>query len=149
MVIIVFKCLAPGELNSACLFCYMGIISLQFGSVPVVLSSTHVGQASPSSKLPPGPPSPAPGTPAHPPPPPPPPLPGCPAPPPPPGGPPPFGAPPPPPLGLGGFLGSPTQHALPYGLRPKKDFKPETAMKRLNWSKVKKKLSFPFVLDYG
>uniref|UniRef100_A0AAQ4QAI6 Diaphanous-related formin 3 n=1 Tax=Gasterosteus aculeatus aculeatus TaxID=481459 RepID=A0AAQ4QAI6_GASAC len=129
------------ELNSACLFCYMGIISLQFGSVPVVLSSTHVGQASPSSKLPPGPPSPAPGTPAHPPPPPPPPLPGCPAPPPPPGGPPPFGAPPPPPLGLGGFLGSPTQHALPYGLRPKKDFKPETAMKRLNWSKVKKKLT--------
>uniref|UniRef100_A0AAQ4Q742 Diaphanous-related formin 3 n=1 Tax=Gasterosteus aculeatus aculeatus TaxID=481459 RepID=A0AAQ4Q742_GASAC len=109
----------------------------QFGSVPVVLSSTHVGQASPSSKLPPGPPSPAPGTPAHPPPPPPPPLPGCPAPPPPPGGPPPFGAPPPPPLGLGGFLGSPTQHALPYGLRPKKDFKPETAMKRLNWSKIR------------
>ncbi|KAL6112916.1 diaph3 [Pungitius sinensis] len=105
----------------------------QFGSVPVVLPPSS------SSTQPPGPPPPsaAPGMPSHPPPPPPPPLPGCPAPPPPPGGPPPFGAPPPPPLGLGGFLGSPTQHALPYGLRPKKDFKPETAMKRLNWSKIR------------
>ncbi|KAM8894432.1 protein diaphanous homolog 3-like isoform 2-T2 [Spinachia spinachia] len=106
----------------------------QFGSVPVVLSSAHVGQASSSSKLAPPSPSPVPGMSGHPPPPPPPPLPGCTAPPPPPGGPPPFGAPPPPPLGL---LGSPTQHALPYGLRPKKDFKPETAMKRLNWSKIR------------
>ncbi|XP_035507918.1 protein diaphanous homolog 3-like [Morone saxatilis] len=51
--------------------------------------------------------------------------------------PPPFGAPPPPPLGFGGALGSPTHHALPYGLRPKKDFKPETSMKRLNWSKIR------------
>uniref|UniRef100_A0A8C2WUN1 Mitochondrial fission regulator n=1 Tax=Cyclopterus lumpus TaxID=8103 RepID=A0A8C2WUN1_CYCLU len=83
----------------------------------------------------PPPPSPPPGMPA---PPPPPPLPGCLAPPPPPGGPPPpFGAPPPPPLGFGGGLGSPTHHVLPYGLRPKKDFKPETAMKRLNWSKIR------------
>ncbi|XP_068586386.1 protein diaphanous homolog 3-like [Cebidichthys violaceus] len=108
----------------------------QFGAVPVVLSSAHVGQASSSSALPSGPPPPssAPGMPA---PPPPPPLPGCPAPPPPPGLPPPFGAPPPPPLGFGGSLGSPTHHALPYGLRPKKDFKPETAMKRLNWSKIR------------
>uniref|UniRef100_A0A3Q3BTM6 Diaphanous-related formin 3 n=1 Tax=Haplochromis burtoni TaxID=8153 RepID=A0A3Q3BTM6_HAPBU len=72
-----------------------------------------------------------------PPPPPPPPLPGCPAPPPPPGMPPPFGAPPPPPLGFGGGLGSPTHHTLPYGLRPKKEFKPETSMKRLNWSKIR------------
>uniref|UniRef100_A0A673BHP0 Diaphanous-related formin 3 n=1 Tax=Sphaeramia orbicularis TaxID=375764 RepID=A0A673BHP0_9TELE len=72
-----------------------------------------------------------------PPPPPPPPLPGCPAPPPPPGVPPPFGAPPPPPLGFGGALGSPTHHALPYGLKPKKEFKPETSMKRLNWSKIR------------
>ncbi|XP_062417701.1 protein diaphanous homolog 3-like isoform X1 [Pungitius pungitius] len=105
----------------------------QFGSVPVVLPPSS------SSTQPPGPPPPSatPGMPSHPPPPPPPPLPGCPAPPPPPGGPPPFGAPPPPPLGLGGFLGSPPQHALPYGLRPKKDFKPETAMKRLNWSKIR------------
>ncbi|XP_075934011.1 protein diaphanous homolog 3-like [Anarhichas minor] len=108
----------------------------QFGAVPVVLSSAHVGQASSSSALPSGPPPPSPA-PGMPPPPPPPPLPGCPAPPPPPGLPPPFGAPPPPPLGFGGNLGSPTHHALPYGLRPKKDFKPETAMKRLNWSKIR------------
>nr|XP_046246899.1 protein diaphanous homolog 3-like isoform X5 [Scatophagus argus] len=104
----------------------------QFGAVPVNLSSAHVGQASPSG---PPPPAPVPGVP--PPPPPPPPLPGCSAPPPPPGVPPPFGAPPPPPLGLGGALGSPTHHALPYGLRPKKDFKPEISMKRLNWSKIR------------
>ncbi|XP_029282034.1 protein diaphanous homolog 3-like isoform X2 [Cottoperca gobio] len=111
----------------------------QFGAVPVGLSSPHVGQASSSSPLTSGPPPPAPaaGMPAHPPPPPPPPLPGCPAPPPPPGVPPPFGAPPPPPLGFGGGLGSPTHHVLPYGLRPKKDFKPETSMKRLNWSKIR------------
>uniref|UniRef100_A0A673BDV3 Diaphanous-related formin 3 n=1 Tax=Sphaeramia orbicularis TaxID=375764 RepID=A0A673BDV3_9TELE len=51
--------------------------------------------------------------------------------------PPPFGAPPPPPLGFGGALGSPTHHALPYGLKPKKEFKPETSMKRLNWSKIR------------
>uniref|UniRef100_A0A8C4ES24 Diaphanous-related formin 3 n=1 Tax=Dicentrarchus labrax TaxID=13489 RepID=A0A8C4ES24_DICLA len=96
-------------------------------------------QAFRSQSLPSGPlpPAPAPGVPAPPPPPPPPPLPGCPAPPPPPGVPPPFGAPPPPPLGFGGALGSPTHHSLPYGLRPKKDFKPETSMKRLNWSKIR------------
>uniref|UniRef100_A0A8C2YZR5 Diaphanous-related formin 3 n=1 Tax=Cyclopterus lumpus TaxID=8103 RepID=A0A8C2YZR5_CYCLU len=112
-------------------------LPFQFGAVPVVLSSAHVVQASSSSALlsGPPPPSPPPGMPA---PPPPPPLPGCLAPPPPPGGPPPpFGAPPPPPLGFGGGLGSPTHHVLPYGLRPKKDFKPETAMKRLNWSKIR------------
>ncbi|XP_044208402.1 protein diaphanous homolog 3-like isoform X2 [Thunnus albacares] len=111
----------------------------QFGAVPVSLSSAHVGQASPSSAFPSGPPPPAhaSGVPPPPPPPPPPPLPGCPAPPPPPGVPPPFGAPPPPPLGFGGGLGSPTHRALPYGLRPKKDFKPENSMKRLNWSKIR------------
>ncbi|XP_056235641.1 protein diaphanous homolog 3-like isoform X1 [Seriola aureovittata] len=100
----------------------------QFGAVPASLSSAHVRQTPP--------PAPA-GLPAPPPPPPPPPLPGCPAPPPPPGVPPPFGAPPPPPLGFGGALGSPTHHVLPYGLRPKKEFKLETAMKRLNWSKIR------------
>uniref|UniRef100_A0A7N8WUU2 Diaphanous-related formin 3 n=1 Tax=Mastacembelus armatus TaxID=205130 RepID=A0A7N8WUU2_9TELE len=84
----------------------------------------------------PPPPAPASAVSAPPPPPPPPPLPGCPAPPPPPGLPPPFGAPPPPPLGFGGALGSTPHHALPYGLRPKKEFKPETSMKRLNWSKI-------------
>ncbi|XP_049903621.1 protein diaphanous homolog 3-like isoform X1 [Epinephelus moara] len=111
----------------------------QFGAVPVGLSSPHAGQGLSPSALPSGPPPPGPppGMPAPPPPPPPPPLPGCPIPPPPPGVPPPFGAPPPPPLGFGGGLGSPTHHALPYGLRPKKDFKPETSMKRFNWSKIR------------
>nr|XP_043886532.1 protein diaphanous homolog 3-like isoform X2 [Solea senegalensis] len=102
----------------------------QFGAVPVSLPSAHVQ----SSTLPSGASThtPVPGLPAPPPPPPPPPpLPGCPAPPPPPGVPPPFGAPPPPPL-----FGFPPHHALPYGLRPKKEFKPETSMKRLNWSKI-------------
>ncbi|XP_047437384.1 protein diaphanous homolog 3-like isoform X2 [Mugil cephalus] len=113
----------------------------QFGAVPVGLTSPHAGQPATSSSSPAGPPTPQPasGMPAPPPPPPPPPLHGCPAPPPPPppGMPPPFGAPPPPPLGFGGGLGSPTHHALPYGLRPKKEFKPETSMKRLNWSKIR------------
>nr|XP_019935293.1 PREDICTED: protein diaphanous homolog 3 [Paralichthys olivaceus] len=111
----------------------------QFGAVPASLSSPHARQSSSSSALPSGTPpqAPGPGLPAPPPPPPPPPLPGCPAPPPPPGVPPPFGAPPPPPLGFGGGLGSPTHNALPYGLRAKKEFKPETSMKRLNWSKIR------------
>ncbi|XP_026021002.1 protein diaphanous homolog 3 isoform X3 [Astatotilapia calliptera] len=109
----------------------------QFGAVPV--GPANAGQASSSSTIPSGVPIPAPASlgPVPPPPPPPPPLPGCPAPPPPPGMPPPFGAPPPPPLGFGGGLGSPTHHTLPYGLRPKKEFKPETSMKRLNWSKIR------------
>uniref|UniRef100_A0A4W6D6K1 Diaphanous-related formin 3 n=1 Tax=Lates calcarifer TaxID=8187 RepID=A0A4W6D6K1_LATCA len=114
-------------------------LAQKFGAVPANLSSAHVRQSLSSSSFPPGPhpPAPAPGLPTPPPPPPPPPLPGCPAPPPPPGVPPPFGAPPPPPLGFGGALGSPTHNALPYGLRPKKEFKPETSMKRLNWSKIR------------
>ncbi|XP_068123929.1 protein diaphanous homolog 3 isoform X2 [Hyperolius riggenbachi] len=60
-------------------------------------------------------------------PPPPPPLPGM------AGGPP--GAPP-----LPGFLGSqkcPPVMSLPFGLKPKKEFKPETGMKRLNWQQIK------------
>ncbi|XP_031443448.1 LOW QUALITY PROTEIN: protein diaphanous homolog 1 [Clupea harengus] len=72
-------------------------------------------------------------------PPPPPPLPGMggpPPPPPPPGGPgmpPPFpGMPPPPGGGFGGW-GVP---ALPFGLEPKKDYKPEVQLKRANWSKI-------------
>uniref|UniRef100_A0A8C5N8C6 Protein diaphanous homolog 3-like n=1 Tax=Gouania willdenowi TaxID=441366 RepID=A0A8C5N8C6_GOUWI len=102
-------------------------VKTQFGAVPVSAPS--------ASALAPAPP--APGVP--PPPPPPPPLPGYPAaPPPPPGVPPPFGAPPPPPpLGFGFGLGSPTPPTLPYGLRPKKEFKLEMSIKRLNWSKVR------------
>uniref|UniRef100_A0AAR2KFW8 Diaphanous-related formin 3 n=1 Tax=Pygocentrus nattereri TaxID=42514 RepID=A0AAR2KFW8_PYGNA len=101
-------------------------------SVPALSSSSS------SSSFPPGapPPPPVPGGLALPPPPPPPPPPGCAAmpgvPP-----PPPFGIPPPPPPGLGGLMSSPTHHVLPFGLRPKKEFKPETTMKRLNWSKIR------------
>uniref|UniRef100_A0A671XV40 Diaphanous-related formin 3 n=1 Tax=Sparus aurata TaxID=8175 RepID=A0A671XV40_SPAAU len=36
-----------------------------------------------------------------------------------------------------GYGCSPTHHALPYGLKAKKDFKPEITMKRLNWSKIR------------
>ncbi|KAF7654349.1 hypothetical protein LDENG_00070900, partial [Lucifuga dentata] len=109
----------------------------QFGAVPG-LPSAQVGPAFSSSALPSGPPPLVLGVPAPPPPPPPPPLPGCPAPPPPPGMPPPFGAPPPPPPpGFGGLLGSPIHYVLPYGLRPKNEFKLETSMKRLNWSKIR------------
>uniref|UniRef100_A0A8C6UAR2 Diaphanous-related formin 3 n=1 Tax=Neogobius melanostomus TaxID=47308 RepID=A0A8C6UAR2_9GOBI len=45
--------------------------------------------------------------------------------------------PPPPPPGFVGAMGSPTPCVLPYGLRPKKEFKPETSIKRLNWSKIR------------
>ncbi|XP_071981732.1 protein diaphanous homolog 2 isoform X2 [Engystomops pustulosus] len=74
-------------------------------------------------------------------PPPPPPLPGGGPPPPPPlpGAPPPpplfGGAPPPPPFG-GIQRAVPPPVVLPFGMKPKKDFKPETTMKRINWSKV-------------
>ncbi|XP_077433933.1 protein diaphanous homolog 1 isoform X2 [Vanacampus margaritifer] len=90
----------------------------------------------------PPPPPPLPGMPGPPGPPPPPPLPGMgpPPPPPPPGGP---GIPPPPPgfgmapppFGMGGW-GAPAPVQLPYGLQPKKDYKPEVQLKRANWSKI-------------
>ncbi|XP_013862753.1 protein diaphanous homolog 1 isoform X2 [Austrofundulus limnaeus] len=74
-------------------------------------------------------------------PPPPPPLPGMgpPPPPPPPGGPgippppPGPGMPPPPPMGS---WGAPAPPALPFGLQPKKEYKPEVQMKKANWSKI-------------
>lgn len=109
----------------------------QFGAVSVSLTPAPAGLSLPSSPSLPGPRPCAPGPGGiPPPPPPPPPLPGYPAPPLPPGVPPPFGAPPPPPLVFGGVLGSPAPHSLPYGLRPKKEFKPETSLKRFNWSKI-------------
>ncbi|XP_034546447.1 protein diaphanous homolog 1-like [Notolabrus celidotus] len=91
----------------------------------------------------PPPPPPLPGMPGPPPPPPlpgmsgpppPPPLPGMgpPPPPPPPGGP---GAPPPPPFGMGGW-GAPAPPQLPFGLQPKKEYKPEIQLKRANWRKI-------------
>nr|XP_014268127.1 protein diaphanous homolog 2 isoform X5 [Maylandia zebra] len=83
---------------------------------------------------PPPPPPPVPGHAGIPPPPPPPPPGGGPPPPPPPPGfgpPPPFGGPPgpPPPPGF-------PVVKLPYGLEPKKTYKPETVMKRVNWTKI-------------
>ncbi|XP_072256771.1 protein diaphanous homolog 1 [Pyxicephalus adspersus] len=76
------------------------------------------------------PPPPLPGGPGLPPPPPP--FPGGPGvPPPPPGIP---GGPPPPP-GFAGW-GVPAVPVLPYGLLPKKDYKPEVQLKRPNWSKI-------------
>uniref|UniRef100_A0A8B9FCG4 Protein diaphanous 2 n=1 Tax=Amazona collaria TaxID=241587 RepID=A0A8B9FCG4_9PSIT len=78
-------------------------------------------------------------------PPPPPPLPGGAGPPPPPplpgGAPPPpplpFGGPPmPPPLGGAPFAPFPVIPALPHGMKEKKKYKLEVAMKRINWSKI-------------
>uniref|UniRef100_A0A8C1ZX07 Diaphanous-related formin 3 n=1 Tax=Cyprinus carpio TaxID=7962 RepID=A0A8C1ZX07_CYPCA len=106
----------------------------QFGAVPVVLPSVQsvpaLSSAASSSCLPaPPPPPPVPGVLGPPPPPPPLPPPGCASM---PGMPP----PPPPPLGLGGLTSFTIQHVLPFGLKPKKEFKPEASMKRLNWSKI-------------
>ncbi|XP_077442860.1 protein diaphanous homolog 3-like isoform X2 [Stigmatopora argus] len=111
----------------------------QSGAIPLVGSSGHVAhEFSSSSVLPCGssPCNPASGLPVPPPPPPPPPLPGFFAPPPPPGVPPPFGAPPLPPLGFTCGPAFSACLALPYGLTPKKEFKPENSTKRLNWSRI-------------
>ncbi|XP_051929352.1 protein diaphanous homolog 2 isoform X6 [Hippocampus zosterae] len=93
----------------------------------------------PPGGCPPPPPPPLPGhANAPPPPPPPPPPPG--------GGPPPppplpgCGPPPPPPF-FGGRGGPPPPPSipvlkLPYGLQPKKVYKPDTVMKRVNWNKI-------------
>lgn len=104
----------------------------QFGALPadksIPLTSKEAGSGHPAP--PPAPPLPScGGVPPPPPPPPPPPLPGMPMP---LGGP----VPPPPPLG---FLGpnSPPPPALPFGLKPKKEFKPEINMRRLNWLKIR------------
>ncbi|KAM7031555.1 protein diaphanous homolog 3 [Passerculus sandwichensis] len=116
----------------------------QYGALPPgFLPSTH-GDASVVPRKGAGPHQ-------FPPPPPPPPLPsnGAIPPPPPPPPPPPLlnslgaplgfaGAPPPPPLpGLPGIQWSPPSCALPFGMKPKKEFKPEVTMKRLNWSKIR------------
>ncbi|XP_061671073.1 protein diaphanous homolog 3-like isoform X2 [Syngnathoides biaculeatus] len=123
--------LVKGEEKIAELQAELQAFKSQGGAVPVVGCVAQV------SSLPCGlsPSNPASGLPV-PPPPPLPPLPGCTAPPPPPGVPPPFGAPPLPPLGFGCNSGLSTCLALPYGLRPKKEFKPENSTKRLNWSKI-------------
>ncbi|KAK9518085.1 hypothetical protein VZT92_023406 [Zoarces viviparus] len=98
------------------------------------LPGQHAGMSGPPPPPPlpgmagPPPPPPLPGM-GPPPPPPPPGFPGIPPPPP---GP---GMPPPPPIGMGGW-GAPAPPLLPYGLQPKKDYKPEVQLKRANWSKI-------------
>ncbi|CAM9532670.1 unnamed protein product [Lampetra planeri] len=75
--------------------------------------------------IPPPPPLPGMGGP-----PPPPPLPGMGPPPPPPG----MGGPPPPP---GLFTLAAQRPSLPFGLQPKKEYKPEISTKRANWAKIR------------
>uniref|UniRef100_A0A8D2ARX0 Diaphanous related formin 3 n=1 Tax=Sciurus vulgaris TaxID=55149 RepID=A0A8D2ARX0_SCIVU len=106
----------------------------QFGILPADVSissppSKEDGASHPALPDPPPLPS-CGGLPPPPPPPPPPPLPGTPL---------PFGGPvpPPPPLGFFGGRYSPPPPALPFGLKPKKEFKPEISMRRLNWLKIR------------
>uniref|UniRef100_A0A8C6Z557 Diaphanous related formin 3 n=1 Tax=Nothoprocta perdicaria TaxID=30464 RepID=A0A8C6Z557_NOTPE len=113
----------------------LDVFPCQYGSLPPGFLPSPRGDASVAAleaagphQLPP-PPPPLPSNGAIPPPPPPPPLPpsmkglGIP--------------PPPPPPGLPGPQPSPPPHALPFGLRPKKEFRPEITMKRFNWSKIR------------
>ncbi|XP_078289126.1 protein diaphanous homolog 3 isoform X1 [Panthera onca] len=106
----------------------------QFGALPANTSNSSPLAEENGSGLPALAPSlPLPscgGVPPPPPPPPPPPLPGMPL---------PFGGPvpPPPPLGFLNGRNSPPPPTLPFGLKPKKEFKPETSMRRLNWLKIR------------
>ncbi|XP_025779332.1 protein diaphanous homolog 3 isoform X2 [Puma concolor] len=106
----------------------------QFGALPADTSNSSPLAEENGSGLPALAPSlPMPscgGVPPPPPPPPPPPLPGMPL---------PFGGPvpPPPPLGFLSGRNSPPPPTLPFGLKPKKEFKPETSMRRLNWLKIR------------
>ncbi|XP_026103874.1 protein diaphanous homolog 2-like isoform X2 [Carassius auratus] len=95
------------------------------GAVPPAPPPPPGGIAPP----PPPPPPPCPASLGPPPPPPPPPGCGPPPPPPPPGG----GPPPPPGMPL---APPPLVAQLPYGLVPKKTYKPDSVMKRVNWSKI-------------
>uniref|UniRef100_A0A8C0BAD0 Diaphanous related formin 3 n=1 Tax=Buteo japonicus TaxID=224669 RepID=A0A8C0BAD0_9AVES len=45
--------------------------------------------------------------------------------------------PPPPPPPLSNAQWSPPSCTLPFGMKPKKEFRPEVTMKRLNWSKIR------------
>ncbi|XP_069323289.1 protein diaphanous homolog 3 isoform X3 [Eulemur rufifrons] len=106
----------------------------QFGDLPADRNiplplSKEDGTGHPALPSPPPLPS-CGGVPPPPPPPPPPPLPGMPM---------PFGGPvpPPPPLGLLGGGNFPLPPTLPFGLKPKKEFKPEISMRRLNWLKIR------------
>ncbi|XP_073068648.1 protein diaphanous homolog 3 isoform X2 [Manis javanica] len=101
---------------------------LKFGALPAdAITSLPLSKEDGMGPPPPPPPPPLPfcGGP----PPPPPPLPGMPMP---SGGP----VPPPPPLGFLSGQNAPPP-TLPFGLKPKKEFKPESSMRRLNWSKIR------------
>ncbi|XP_077926407.1 protein diaphanous homolog 3 isoform X1 [Halichoerus grypus] len=106
----------------------------QFGDLPAgtnnVLPLSKENGTGPPALAPPPPLPSCGGGPPPPPPPPPPPLPGMPM---------PFGGPvpPPPPLGFLNGRNSPPPPTLPFGLKPKKEFKPETSMRRLNWLKIR------------
>ncbi|KAM9049768.1 protein diaphanous homolog 3 isoform 4-T4 [Megaptera novaeangliae] len=104
----------------------------QFGALPpgTYLPSSKENGTGHAALAPPPPLSSCGGVPP-PPPPAPPPLPGMPM---------PFGGgpvPPPPPLGFLSGRTSPPPPTLPFGLKPKKEFKPETNMRRLNWLKIR------------
>ncbi|XP_034859151.1 protein diaphanous homolog 3 [Mirounga leonina] len=106
----------------------------QFGALPAgtnnALPLSKENGTGPPALAPPPPLPSCRGGPPPPPPPPPPPLPGMPM---------PFGGPvpPPPPLGFLSGRNSPPPPTLPFGLKPKKEFKPETSMRRLNWLKIR------------
>ncbi|XP_021553513.2 protein diaphanous homolog 3 isoform X4 [Neomonachus schauinslandi] len=106
----------------------------QFGALPAgtnnALPLSRENGTGPPALAPPPPLPSCGGGPPPPPPPPPPPLPGMPM---------PFGGPvpPPPPLGFLSGRNSPPPPTLPFGLKPKKEFKPETSMRRLNWLKIR------------
>ncbi|XP_004393705.1 PREDICTED: protein diaphanous homolog 3 isoform X3 [Odobenus rosmarus divergens] len=106
----------------------------QFGALPAgtnnALPLSKENGTGPPALAPPPPLPSCGGGPPPPPPPPPPPLPGMPM---------PFGGPvpPPPPLGFLSGRNSPPPPILPFGLKPKKEFKPETSMRRLNWLKIR------------
>ncbi|KAF5900628.1 protein diaphanous 1, partial [Clarias magur] len=132
-----------------------GHASMPLPPPPPPLPGSHGMPPPPQPAGMPPPPPPLPGMPMPPPPPPlpgqtgmmpplPPPLPGGPGMPPPPPPPPGFlgmpppppmpGMPPPPPGGFGVWAAPVPQ--LPFGLKPKKEYKPEVQLKRANWSKI-------------
>uniref|UniRef100_A0A671DLE2 Diaphanous related formin 3 n=1 Tax=Rhinolophus ferrumequinum TaxID=59479 RepID=A0A671DLE2_RHIFE len=105
----------------------------QFGDLPADIKTSlpwsKENEAIQPALPPPAPLPPCGAVPPPPPPPPPPPLPGMPM---------AFSGsvPPPPPLGFLTGRNSPPP-TLPFGLKPKKEFKPETSMRRLNWLKIR------------
>ncbi|NXE53376.1 DIAP1 protein, partial [Casuarius casuarius] len=128
----------PGHTGNLQLPSLPGTVSGSIPPPPPLPSATEVAPMPPpppplpgsaSGGIPPPPPLPGSASGGIPPPPPPP---GCPGIPPPPPG---MGAPPPLPPGFGGW-GVPAAPVLPYGLAPKKAYKPDVQLRRPNWSKI-------------